>query len=139
MSVSSAEPAEPQPETPAPPQPKGPQWSFVALIDHDGQEPPANISESEALGTWCAVSALWHPSLLSRAGVLPRIEPVDSPSPPSAQEVRVVAAGGIERLPSGYRIQAEDAGTILVDGGNDRLAFVQELCARVGQAPAPSG
>src|SRR5262245_37895697 len=139
MSLSSAESAEPQPETPTPPEPKGPRCSFIALIDHDGQEPPTNLSENEAIGTWCAVSALWHPALLSLAGELPRIEPVDSPSPPGPREVRLVAAGANDRLPSGYRTQAEDAGAILIEGGTDRLALVRELGSRIGGEFAADG
>ena len=51
-------------------------------MPYDGQEPPATVSDELAMGVWCAVSALWHPSLLARAAGLPRIESVDSPSPP---------------------------------------------------------
>ena len=57
-------------------------WALIALVPYDGQEPPATVSDELAMGVWCAVSALWHPSLLARAAGLPRIESVDSPSPP---------------------------------------------------------
>src|SRR5436305_15050805 len=48
-------------------------WTLVALINHQGKEPPASLSDDLAQQAWCAVSALWHPSLLARAAVLPRI------------------------------------------------------------------
>jgi alpha-mannosidase len=51
-------------------------WSLIALVPHDGVEPPASVSESLAQAVWCAVSAIWHPSLLARARELPRIEPI---------------------------------------------------------------
>src|SRR4051812_30642326 len=80
-------------------------WSFIALIAEDSQEPAANLPERAALATWCAVSAPWHPSLLAHAAELPRIESVDYPSGPGPNEVRVVAAGTTDRLPSGYQTQ----------------------------------
>ena len=131
MSIPSPESAEPQPEAPSPPAPEGGHWSLIALVAHDGVEPPANLSESEALGIWCALSSLWHPALLAQTRELPRIESIDSPSSPGPRELRVVAAGVLDRLPSGYRTQAEDAGAIILEGGTDRLALVRDLLARI--------
>ena len=88
-------------------------WILVALIADDGQEPAAHLSDRAALAAWCAVSALWHPALLAQARELPRIENVDYPSSPGPNEVRVLAEGMTERLPSGYLTQVEDAGTVL--------------------------
>src|ERR1700722_4410841 len=68
-------------------------WTLVALIADDGQEPAANLSEPAALGAWCAVSALWHPSLLAQAAELPGIESVDYPSAPGPNVGRVLAGG----------------------------------------------
>ncbi len=68
---------------------------------------------------------------------LPRIEPVDSPSSPGAREVRVVATGVFDRLPSGYQTQAEDARTALLESGTDRAALVREIQARLGIAHTP--
>ena len=76
------------------------------------------MSDDLAQAVWCAVSALWHPSLLARAAGLPRIESVDSPSPPGAREIRVIASGAGDRLPSGYKTQAEDARTALARVGH---------------------
>lgn len=132
MSMPSPESAEPQLETPTPPAPEGGHWSLIALVSHDGVEPPANLAESEALGIWCAISSLWHPALLAQTRELPRIESVDSPSSPGPREIRVVSAGVLNRLPSGYQTQAEDAGAILVEGGTDRLALVRDLLTRLG-------
>ncbi|WP_406700963.1 glycosyl hydrolase family 38 [Singulisphaera sp. Ch08] len=131
MSIPSPESAEPLPEAPSPPAPEGGQWSLIALIAHDGVEPPANLADSEALGTWCAISSLWHPALLAQSRELPRIESIDSPSSPGPRELRVVAADGLDRLPSGYQTQAEDAGAIVLNGGTDRLALVRDLLARI--------
>ena len=49
MSFPSDEPAEPAPEPVTPPQPKGPQWSLISLIDHDAEEPPAQLTDAQAL------------------------------------------------------------------------------------------
>src|SRR5918993_4262147 len=95
--------------------PNGEAWSFVALIPDDGREPGAAVSDGDALATWSAVSALWHPALLARCGELPQIEDVEFPGHPGPRQVRVVAAGADDRLPSGYRTQAEDAGAILIE------------------------
>jgi alpha-mannosidase len=126
--------AEPDTETAIPvvPEAPGDRWTLIALIADDGQEPAANLSEREALGAWCAVSAPWHPALLANAGELPRIECVDYPSSPGPNEVRVLAEGTAERLPSGYRTQVEDAGTILVEAGADRTALVRAILGRMG-------
>src|SRR5947209_7298719 len=88
-------------------------WTLIALIADDGGEPPHDLAERAALGAWCAVTALWHPALLAEAAAPPTIEAVESPSPPGPSEVRILADGAADRLPSGYREQAEDAGTIL--------------------------
>jgi alpha-mannosidase len=126
---ADAEPgAEPEPK----PAHDAGDWTLVALIADDGQEPAGDLSEVTALGAWCAVSALWHPALLAQAAALPRIENVDYPSPPGPNEVRLLAAGTSERLPSGYRTQAADAGTILIEAGADRPGLVREILARIG-------
>src|SRR5262245_30513693 len=57
-------------------------WALIAMVPFDGREPPADVSDELAQATWCAVSALWHPSLLAHAAALPRVEPVESPSSP---------------------------------------------------------
>ena len=49
-----------------------------------------------------------------------RVEPIESPSPPGEREIRVVAGGLWDQLPSGYRTQAEDARTVLLESGTDR-------------------
>ena len=105
--------------------------TLVALIAHDGVEPPAGLSDDDARAAWVAVSSLWHPALLARAKALPGTESVGGPSPPGAGEVRLVAGNQSERLPSGYRTQAEDAGAVLLDGGGDRDATVAALLTRV--------
>src|SRR4051812_34323797 len=112
MSMPSSDPNEPGPDATGP---SGSGWTLIALLADPGAEPPAGLSDRDALATWCAVSTLWHPSLLARSDTLPRMEEVDSPSPPGPREVRVLAAGMAERLPSGYRTQAEDAGAILLE------------------------
>jgi alpha-mannosidase len=112
-------------------------WTLVALIPHDGQEPPSDLSDELARSVWCAVSALWHPSLLARAAQLPRIESVDSPSPPGPREVRVIPSGAWDRLPSGYRTQAEDASSTLLESGTDRAELVRQIQARLGAESAP--
>jgi alpha-mannosidase len=111
-------------------------WALIALVPYDGQEPPATVTDDLAKGVWCAVSALWHPSLLARAAGLPRIESIDSPSPPGAREIRVIATGAGDRLPSGYRVQAEDARTALLESGTDRADLIAQIQARVGAAGA---
>jgi alpha-mannosidase len=129
LGASSAPEASPGAVPEAPTEPDG--WDLVALIPYDGREPPAGASDALALAVWCAVSALWHPSLLARASALPRIEPVDSPSPPGRREIRVIASGALDRLPSGYRVGAEDAGTALIESGTDRAALIREIHARL--------
>ena len=49
---------------------------------------------------------------------LPRIEAIEFPSSPAAREIRVIAGGLWDQLPSGYRTQAEDAEKLAVGVGN---------------------
>ena len=84
-------------------EPAGDGWALIALIPYDGDEPPASVSEELAQAVWCAVSAIWHPSLLARAAGLPRIESVDSPSPPGPREIRVIASGAGDQ--ASFRLQ----------------------------------
>jgi alpha-mannosidase len=107
-------------------------WALIALVPYDGQEPPAAVNEDLARAVWCAVSALWHPSLLARAVGLPRIESVDSPSPPGAREIRVIASGAADRLPSGYKTHAEDARSALLESGTDRALLIRQIQNRLG-------
>jgi alpha-mannosidase len=130
---------EPQADLANEPEPQAPRsgWRLVALIAHDGKEPPAGLADDLALATWCAASALWHPSLLARAAELPKIEPVETPSAPAPREIRVIAAGTLDRLPSGYRTQAEDAGAILLESGTDRAALIGQIQERLGAVGTP--
>jgi alpha-mannosidase len=105
-------------------------WSMTALVAHDRTEPPASFTDRDALAAWAAVSALWHPALLTIARELPTIEDVGFPSSPEREEIRVIAAGQRERLPSGYRVQGEDAGSILIEGASDRAEIVREILSR---------
>ncbi|MDR3633872.1 MAG: glycosyl hydrolase family 38, partial [Isosphaeraceae bacterium] len=136
MSMPEAEPTEPQPDSPETPA-RREGWTLVALVAGDGCEPQANMTEREARGAWAAVSALWHPSLLARAEGLPRIESVEGPSSAGPREIRVTAAGTMDQLPSGYQAQAEDAGTVLIDGGEDRAALVRMIQERLGAVGTP--
>ena len=113
-------------------EPAGDGWALIALVPYDGQEPPAAVSDDLARAVWCAVSALWHPSLLARAAGLPRIESVDSPSPPGSREIRVIASGAADRLPSGYKTQAEDARSALLESGTDRALLIRQIQNRLG-------
>jgi alpha-mannosidase len=130
---------EPAVEPPAEPEPLPARtgWTLVSLIPHDGKEPPSGLADDLAEATWCAVSALWHPSLLSRAAELPRLEPLDAPSPPAAKEIRVVAGRDLDGLPSGYRTQAEDADSIVVASGTDRPALIKTLQEHLGAVGTP--
>jgi alpha-mannosidase len=107
-------------------------WLLIAMVPHDGIEPPADVRDDLARAVWCAVSAIWHPSLIGQARELPRIEPIESPSSPGPREVRVVATGVGDWLPSGYRTQAEDAGTVLLDSGTDRAELIVRIQERMG-------
>ncbi|MFO0910237.1 MAG: hypothetical protein U0794_18155 [Isosphaeraceae bacterium] len=119
-------PTESTPEpTPTPPDP----WTFVVHYPYDGVEPSPTCPEKTAAGIWAAASAVWHPALLALAGEPPRIEGFDYPSSPQRREVRIIAAGMSDRLPSGYLTQAYDAGTLVVDGSDDRSALIADLAA----------
>ena len=109
--------------------PKG--WVLIALVPFEGREPPHQVSDELAQAVWCAVSSLWHPALLSSAVELPRIESIESPSPPNPREIRVVAGGLWDQLPSGYKTQAEDCKSVLMESGTDRAALVAEVRARL--------
>ena len=125
VSEGLTEPAEPGASTDAS------SWSATAYIAHDRTEPPTSVPEREALATWCAVSALWHPAILAVSAVLPRVEGLASASSAGPGELIVVPAGQAEGLPSGYRVQVEDAGSILVESGVDRLEIVRALLTRI--------
>ena len=107
-------------------------WSLITLVPYEGEEPPHNVSEQMARAVWCAVSAPWHPALLARSLGLPRIESVDSPSSPGPKEIRIITEGFGDRLPAGYRTQAEDAGALLLDSGTDRTELIGWLAERMG-------
>lgn len=90
------------------------------------------MSDELAQAVWCAISSLWHPALLSSVGELPRIEPIESPSLPGPRQIRVVAGGLWDQLPSGYRTQAEECHSVLLESGTDRDQLIAEIRARLG-------
>ena len=106
-------------------------WSLIAMLPYDGQEPPASVSEDMALAAWCAATAIWHPAILANARALPRFESIESPTSPSPREVRVIVEGTGDRLPSGYRVQAEDTGTTLIESGTDRDDLIRRIRERI--------
>jgi alpha-mannosidase len=108
-----------------------PGWVLIALLPFEGHEPPRQVSDELAQAVWCAASSLWHPALLSSALELPRLEPIESPSPPGMRQIRVVAGGLWDQLPSGYRTQAEDSGSVLLESGTDRTRLIAEICTRL--------
>jgi alpha-mannosidase len=113
-------------------------WTLIALVPDIGREPSAASSEEMARSVWCAVSAPWHPALLTAAAALPRVESLDSPSPPRAREIRIVAGSPRDRLPSGYRTGADDAGATVIEAGTDRDELVRRLVAKVN-GPGAAG
>ncbi|MGC8642850.1 MAG: glycosyl hydrolase family 38, partial [Isosphaeraceae bacterium] len=112
-------------------------WRLFSLIPHDAKEPAAGLADDLAQACWSAVSALWHPSLLTRAAELPKVEPIETPTAPGAREVRVIPAGVLERLPSGYRTQAEDAGAVLIESSADRSCLIRQIQERLGAVGTP--
>jgi alpha-mannosidase len=116
--------------------PAGDARSFVSLIAYDGVEPPAGYSDADAEAAWAAVTAPWHPAVLATAAALPRVESVNAPTPPEARDVRIIAGGQADRLPSDYRTQAENAGALLVDASIDREVLVETLRGVVSEGPA---
>ncbi|OJW22557.1 MAG: glycosyl hydrolase family 38 [Planctomycetales bacterium 71-10] len=142
MSTPDADPEQPSPgilqpyaEPPAPepaPAPTRSGLALTALIPDAGREPSPGLTDAEAQAAWCAVTALWHPSLLTRAAALPRIESLAAPTPPEKDDVRLVVDGLRDRLPSGYATQAEDAGSVLMESSPDRDRTVREIQERLG-------
>ena len=109
---------------------------LVAMIEHDGQEPPRTLPDRQAEATWAAVSALWHPALLSRCEALPGISGITFPEVPEPREVRVIAEGAGSRLQPDYRDVARQAGAQLVDGGIDRGAIARDVLRALGEDDA---
>ncbi|MDG3002717.1 glycosyl hydrolase family 38 [Paludisphaera mucosa] len=128
---------EPPAPTPAPEAADAPPrtgWTLTALIPDAGREPSAGLTDAEAQAVWCAVTALWHPSLLARAAAVPRIESITAPTSPGRDELRLVVHGLLDRLPSGYATQAEDAGAVLLESSPGRDRTVRELQTRLDLA-----
>ncbi|HEV3121262.1 MAG TPA: glycosyl hydrolase family 38, partial [Isosphaeraceae bacterium] len=127
--AEATEPSEP----PEPASDSSQRWKPVVLLADPEREPASDVSEEAARSILAAVSALWHPAILARVERLPRTEDAESPGSPNAWELRLVAGGAEERLPSGYRTQAEDCGALLVEAGDlsDRLALAARALARI--------
>ncbi len=132
MEMESPDVAPPEPlEPPAAAVP----FRIVSLIPDDGREPPANLNDRDASAAWCAASIPWHPALLAIADDLPRFEDVALPTDPVAGEVRLIAAGHLDRLPQEYRDRASAAGVRLVEASDDRIATVRAILGREPEVP----
>jgi alpha-mannosidase len=112
-------------------------WRLFGLIPHEGKEPAAGLADDLAQACWCAVSALWHPSLLARAAQLPIVQPVETPTAPETREIRIIPATAVDRLPSGYRTQAEDAGAVLFEADANRTVLIRQIQERLGAVGTP--
>lgn len=126
----------PQPEN-TPETETSPRRVFVTLVADENREPPSTLLDAAARAAWVALSAPWHPALLASSSGAPRVESVDDPSPPTTGEVRILVGGIGSRLPSGHRVQAEDAGVPWFEADLDRDALVREVADRLGIDPAP--
>src|SRR5947209_2096632 len=92
--TEAAPESEPETTPEAPPAPNfAPGLRPIALLAHAGREPEATLTDEAAQAAWVAATAPWHPALLARAEALPRIEDVDTPSPPEPRDLRLVAEG----------------------------------------------
>lgn len=125
-------PAEVEPQAEAVEAPPRSGWTLATLIPNDGKEPPANLDDDQAQALWSAITALWHPALLAGAARLPRIEPIQDPSPPVSNELRLAAGGAVGLLPSDYPERAEIAGSILLESSRDRETTLREVRGRLG-------
>lgn len=128
MSTDAPEPETSLEEpTPIPEMEPAGRWKVVVLIPNDGREPAETQSACEAESLWAAVTAPWHPAILTRCADLPRIESVEYPDHPYALEVRLIAAGSAGRLPPDFRVMAADVGAMVIEGENDRPAMVRQI------------
>ena len=121
-----APPPEPAPASP---------FRIIALLAHDGKEPPAGMTDHEASAAWVAATAPWHPALLALVDALPRLEDVETPPDPQAGDLFLVANGQMGTLDPETIARAEDAGVSIVQATDDRLATVRAILAR---SPEPS-
>lgn len=103
----------------------------LSLIPSDGREPPADLDEAEAEGTWAAISAPWHPAILSRIDALPQVRDASVAQLPEPGDVLVLAAGAWGRLPSGDLGLAEALGPQAVEGVADRVELARRILARL--------
>lgn len=104
----------------------------LSLVPCHAQEPAFDVTDERAEASWAATTAPWHPAILAVLDELPGVEDVDYPSSPIGGEIRLVAGEELGRLPSGYQVQAADAGTALVEGTRDRRATVRRLGESLG-------
>ncbi len=111
---------------------------FHGLIVDAGREPASSQSEGEALAAWVAATVAWHPLFLATSDELPLLEDIEAPTSPATGDVRITQAGCLGRLPSGYRVQAEDSGAILIEGTTDRSPLIAQMIERLGLEPVPA-
>lgn len=130
--LESAAPAiEPAPE----PEPKPRRPAPIAMIPNQGRRP--EFGEEVARASWRALTALWHPALLLHFEAIPVCEPIESPSEPRAEELRLYPENCASRLPSGYLTNAQDIGARCVEAAGGRLDVAADLRGRLGIPPDP--
>ena len=121
-----------------PPEAESAGFRLIALAPYDGQAPPEGASDPLALAVWCGVSALWHPALLAQAAELPRVEPLQAPSPAGPREIRVLPRGLWHELPSGYQTSAADSGAILIEADEDRDGLIRVIQEKLNVDGTPA-
>lgn len=122
--MSSPEPAEPYLEPHAAAKPR---LRVVALTPGDGREPPADRSESDARKILAAITAPWHPAILSRLELPPAVEAIELASEPSEGDVRILAGAGPSGAPEDYLSRAQARGAVVIEADEDRLVVVDAI------------
>ncbi|QDV33205.1 glycosyl hydrolase family 38 [Tautonia plasticadhaerens] len=130
-------------EAPAPEGPVGPRRRVVVMIADSGRRPEEPIDEAEAAIVWAAVSAAWHPAVLSRCDATPEVEDVDAPGVPREGEVRLIAGRGVGHLNYEYRDQGSEVGVpvLMIEAGeSDREGLARLILEAIepGADPGPA-
>jgi alpha-mannosidase len=91
-------------------------------------EPAAQI-----LSAW---TALWHPTLVGTAGVLPHWAPAETPPEQPAGHLLLVPPAAEELLPAGWLDQARQSGAVVLGNLRRRDEMIAAALAHVAGGPA---
>lgn len=98
----------------------------VTVVEGEAREASSSMAEETARVYWAAVTAPWHPAVLSRLASLPELGDLEAPPEPDGRAVYLIAKEWASS-PETFRPRAIEAGARVIEASSDREALSRSI------------